>query len=174
MRHLPKHERYKCRECKRTKYGNYFLSETLCKKCGAKRRSPNVPVNLSDSIVVTANVERRIRKSADSAVPITIKYFLSAAAFYLTLIAVWGTGLGYAVSSAPMTESNGMRWVIGLGVFFGGVIIGNLVEEKSKGPKLERAKQVDGFDGKVALQTGRQLSQLVKNGLTRARIDRAD
>ena len=144
IRYLPRNQKFRCRECNRTKSGKYFLSDTLCRKCGAKEWAPpNVPIRISDSIVVTPNVERRLKKSADKSVPVTIKYRVSAASFYLTSFVAWAIGLEYALSSAPMTDSGGLKWIIGFGVVFGGIFMGIMVDDVFDGPRLERESRMN-------------------------------
>lgn len=55
-----------CRECGRWKSAEWFLSESLCKKCAGKRRTGknNPLVKLSSGHLVTRNVERKLERVA--------------------------------------------------------------------------------------------------------------
>ena len=66
FKHLPKSQRYRCRECGKSDFGNFFAYNTLCKKCAAKRRTPsiNYTKTLSNGLEVTNRVENRLRKDA--------------------------------------------------------------------------------------------------------------
>lgn len=66
---LPENKSYTCRECFRTKSGNYFISPTLCKKCAAQRRStvPTYATELPGGLTVTNTVEKRLRNQAEEA-----------------------------------------------------------------------------------------------------------
>jgi len=148
-RGLPRRERFKCRECGRCDYGNYFLTPTLCKKCGAKRRIkvPNVPVELSENLIVTEAVEKRLRKKAEGEIP------QSMAEKVGECISRWGTLLfwtsGYFVARAisdaifPFDEWTALFWYVMLAWCFGlpwanMVIIDRILAK----PKKKRGKKV--------------------------------
>ena len=110
--HLPKHERYRCRECDKSDYGNYFVSKTLCKKCAAKRRArvPTHAVSLSEDLTVTNYVENRLRKAAEPEVPQTLGYSIAEIAYPATLGLLWALGIAYAarvIPSLTAQESSG-------------------------------------------------------------------
>jgi len=62
---------YICRECNRVKSARYFISETLCKKCAAKRRliPTNNLVQIPFGPQITEAVLRRLRRKAEATVP---------------------------------------------------------------------------------------------------------
>lgn len=69
-----------CRECQRTKPGNFFISESLCKKCAAKRRLPkeNRIVTIGQEIQITQAALDRLKKKAALDVPTTWRDDLAA------------------------------------------------------------------------------------------------
>lgn len=70
-RELAGRQRFRCADCGRRKYVKYVPNGTLCRSCAAKRRRsvPNVLVTLTEDLVVTRAVERRLTKSAEADVP---------------------------------------------------------------------------------------------------------
>ena len=70
-----RHNKCVCRECGRKKPGNYFISETLCKRCGAKRRSrpQNEIVPVAPGLNATNQVLKRLKKKAYSETPKTLR-----------------------------------------------------------------------------------------------------
>jgi CxxC-x17-CxxC domain-containing protein len=59
--------RYRCEQCGKYGYGNHFKTDSLCKKCAAKRA--NLPVELADQLVITTNVHKRLTKKAEAEIP---------------------------------------------------------------------------------------------------------
>ena len=62
---------FRCASCGRIKRVKYVPTSKLCRRCAAKRRRnvPNVPVSLTENIVVTTVVEKRLRKKAEKDIP---------------------------------------------------------------------------------------------------------
>lgn len=83
-------ERRTCRECGKVKRVNYFLSDTLCKKCGAKRRSPkpNPVITLPNGIQVTKRVHEGLRRDAEQITPKTWRSHLANGVLALSLLAL--------------------------------------------------------------------------------------
>jgi hypothetical protein len=82
-----------CRECGKTKPGNYFISPTLCKRCAVKRRVrlPNPLVQSTDGIVLTNRSLQRLKKIAETEVTITFRYWIGSPVLFLAAIAgMWG------------------------------------------------------------------------------------
>lgn len=79
-----KHNKYTCRECHKTKRGNYFISPTLCKKCASKRRvkKDNTPIRFNDItnnteyLITPASLER-ISKRAEKEVEYGVLDFIA-------------------------------------------------------------------------------------------------
>lgn len=80
-----------CRECGRKKPGNYFISETLCKKCAAKRRGKidNPVVTVGEGVIATTVVLNRLRRKAESQVPYTWRDELARATPWLSFATLW-------------------------------------------------------------------------------------
>lgn len=91
FRPLPNYEMYWCRECDKYAAGNYFISETLCKKCAAQRRirKPNPVIKLPNKSVITSNVEQRLRKKAKAHIPSTLIDRLPIVIWPLSFIVCW-------------------------------------------------------------------------------------
>ena len=85
-----RNRRYVCRECGKSKLGNYFISETLCKKCAAKRRVPksNEMVSVTQDIIVTERVRERLISTAEHQVPFTIVDYIAHIARILAIVAL--------------------------------------------------------------------------------------
>jgi hypothetical protein len=135
---------YQCSECNRRKYGNYFLTSSLCKKCAAKKRhrKANPPVQLSTRILLTKNVEKRLAKRAEAAVPLTTAEKVGEWAIRLQLLLFWASGL--FLQAVLFDEWSGARWLFILSwmmfVPFGIMLAIDKVIEK---PRRERRQQVD-------------------------------
>ncbi len=70
-------ELFKCRECNRSKPRNYFISDSLCKKCAAKRRTPtsNYKINLGNEIEITSSTHKRLYNIANRTRISNIEFF---------------------------------------------------------------------------------------------------
>ena len=143
FRHLPKQEKYRCRECNKSGYGNYFVSETLCKRCPAKRRRRirTHTVQLSESLAVTNHVEKRLRKSAEAQVPKTLSYHVANCAPIGTTVVLWLLGIGYVVSDLPKPDNEGVNFLIGLAWFFLSLFAGGSLQDVSFDPIKKRKEQ---------------------------------
>ena len=105
---LSRNQRYRCRECGKRDYGNYFITEALCKKCAAKRRTvkPNPTVTLDQNLVVTSAVQKRLEKTAEASVPLTRADKLSEVATKVGVPILWVSA--YFIGRALFTEWSGM------------------------------------------------------------------
>jgi len=100
-----RHNRLTCRECGKSKSGNYFISETLCKKCAAKRRrpkprKPNPIVELDDGLKVTSNVATRLKGQSESEIPWTWREWLADLLLMVSYVVFWAIGWHYSVWSS--------------------------------------------------------------------------
>ena len=142
---LSRARRYRCSECCKSDYGNYFISETLCKKCAAKRRrkNPTYSVQLSENLSVTNNVEKRLRRDAEAEYPETLACRISEIGAGLTLLLSIVLGIWYGTSDAPKPESGGLKWLIALAwvmlTYLAFVLVGVILS----GPKHKRERQVE-------------------------------
>lgn len=72
FKHLPRDQEYRCRECSKTDFGNYFVSPTLCKKCAANRRiptarpAPTVIAPEPGRPAITNHVYKRFKNQAEN------------------------------------------------------------------------------------------------------------
>ena len=87
-------QRYQCSECRKRDYGNYFISPTLCKKCAARRRQkrPNLPVEISENLVVTTNIEKKLRRKAEDEIPRSNVEKVADLASRLSYLSFWASG----------------------------------------------------------------------------------
>lgn len=129
--HLPEGN-YRCRECSRVKPWNYFISETLCKKCAAKRWvSPsNDLVATSFGLKVTEAVLRRIHRRADRIVPRALRDHI--APFMPPIFAAIGIS-GYFLAVVSTSISLGPLLFIPLLVV--PVVVGVLVMQRLSRPR---------------------------------------
>ena len=106
FRALPKDEQYQCRECDKVDAGNYFISETLCKKCAAKRRLPMKPitVTLANKIVITGIVEKRLKNKARMDVPNSLLDSVALFVWPASFLSFWllGSVLFDGLSDFPL------------------------------------------------------------------------
>jgi len=112
-----------CRECGKRKRGNYFISETLCKKCAAKRRrprprKPNPILELEVGLHVTSNVEERLRGEATAQVPRTSSDRIAPFVLFLSYATFWVIGWHYSIGSVVIEylESLQQGWSTFLGL----------------------------------------------------------
>lgn len=75
-RQLAEGQTFRCSSCGRIKRVKYVPTSTLCRSCAAKtaakkrRAVPNVPVSITDNIVVTTAVENRLMTEAEKVTPV--------------------------------------------------------------------------------------------------------
>ena len=61
---------FRCSNCGRIRHLKSIPTSDLCRSCAAKKRAAqNIPVSIADNIVITAMVEKRLRKKAESDIP---------------------------------------------------------------------------------------------------------
>jgi hypothetical protein len=123
-----------CRECGRRKTRNYFISETLCKKCAAKRRipqpnplcaisHPDPTLDSKESIAITARVETRLRREAEHEVPKTPRDHVAALTPYTAMAVFWAAGLLFGYPSLVHPRHDGYFLIL----MWWGTIIAGLV-----------------------------------------------
>src|SRR2546427_4096827 len=97
---LGRHNEFVCRECRRKKPGNYFISESLCKRCAAKRRGkPYNPVEVVvDGIHITQYARKRLEKQARKQIPKTIRDYLAGPSFLFVTIVSWFLGVRFGTA----------------------------------------------------------------------------
>ena len=144
--HLPKGELYNCRLCKKSDHWNYFVSRTLCKRCASRRNSRrrSQVVQLSENIVITTEVENRLRKSAEQQVSKNPGYFVPDIASVLALLSVCFLGMVFAISSIPKPNIGDLWWLVGIAWLYIAYKVAILVGDKLGGMK-------DSWDTKVNL-----------------------
>ncbi len=86
-----------CRECDQEKPGNFFISESLCKKCAAKRRTtaPNPTVEVAEGVLVTEATLKRLRHRAKSQTPFTWRDWLARIVPVIVIPFFWYVGIFY-------------------------------------------------------------------------------
>jgi len=109
-----------CRECGRRKPSNYFISESLCKKCAAKRRRPRanpvVEVTLPSGrealtgapvaarpLLATQAVVGRLQRQAETMVPRTLRDHAASLLPPFAFATFWA--IGYFSGLSPLPES---------------------------------------------------------------------
>ena len=152
FRHLPKNERYLCRECGKSAYGNYFVSTSLCKQCAAKRRkrAPTRNVTLGENLVVTNYVETRLKKTDSMEIASNLPskpqgYYNDRIALWATLAVCWGTGILYGLSDLAKPNPSGLKWIIGLAWFFIPILVASMFADKFSGPRTQYERRVEGL-----------------------------
>lgn len=113
-----------CRECGRRKPSNYFISETLCKKCAAKRRVPEPnPLRAiphpdptlkhdTESVTATERVVKRLRRQAEHEVPRTPRDNLAALTPFTIVATFWAIGFLYGFPSLGPLRDQSLHWAL--------------------------------------------------------------
>lgn len=113
-----------CRECGRRKPSNYFISETLCKKCAAKRRAPEPnPLRAlshpdptlkpnTESVTATERVVKRLRRQAEHEVPRTPRDHLAALTPFTIVATFWAVGFLYGFPSLRLLRDQSLHWTL--------------------------------------------------------------
>jgi hypothetical protein len=161
FRHLPKDEKYLCRECNKSGYGNYFVSVSLCKKCAAKRRRriPAHTIQLSEKLAVTNYVEKRLRKSAEAETPKTLGYHVASCTQIGTMVVMGLLGIGYATSDLPKPNNEAINVLLGLIWFFLAVYSGVFLQNLPFSPVTKRKERVELRTLELARERARQLQE---------------
>jgi len=141
---LPRNKKFRCSECGLTNYGNYFLTSMLCKKCGAKRRRkvPNTLVSLSDHIVVTTAVKKKLRKKAESEIPRSLLDWLGSIV-QNCLFLIFGVS-GFFLARSLFELFSWPFWLFFIGWLLGGSYITNSAVDKTLSkPRADRKELID-------------------------------
>jgi hypothetical protein len=113
-----------CRECGKRKPRNYFISETLCKKCAAKRRvsqpnplrtiahpSTNVESN-TESLTVTERVVKRLRRQAEHGIPKTARDHLGDVTPFAIIAGFWAIGFIFGFPSLGLIRDKSLHFIL--------------------------------------------------------------
>jgi len=141
---LDMHRTYECRECGKRDYGNYFITATLCKKCAAMRRlrEPNVAVQLSNKVVVTKNVEKRLKRKAETVIPVSLTEKVGEGAIRVQFVFFLISGL--FLQAALFDEWTGTRWIFILGwMMVAPFTIMLVIDGVLQKPREERRHQIE-------------------------------
>lgn len=103
-----------CRECQKAKPGNFFISESLCKKCAAKRRLPkeNRVVTIGPQIQITQAALGRLKKKAALDVPTTWRDDLAAWMPVLCLLGLCVTAYGAVLIASSLRLGLAWYWYV--------------------------------------------------------------
>lgn len=103
-----------CRECQKTKPGNFFISESLCKKCAAKRRLPkeNRVVTIGQQIQITQAALGRLKKKAALDVPTTWRDDLAAWMPVLCFLGFCVTAYGAVLIASSLRLGLAWYWYV--------------------------------------------------------------
>jgi len=141
---LPEREKFKCRECGRFKSGNYFISPTLCKKCATKRRYvvPNVPVKITEQLIITTAVEKRLRKDAEVEVPRTkTDAILEDVVQRFILLPFWISA--FFIAHNLFEQFSGLYWIfVFVWCFPVPMVIDRMIDLIMSKPRKERAAKI--------------------------------
>jgi len=141
---LPKREEFKCRECGSIKSGNYFISPTLCKKCAAKRRRvvPNIPIQITEKLIVTKAVEKRLRKESAAEIPRTkTDTIIEDVVQRFIFLPFWASAI--FVANSLFTEFSGPYWIFVIGwCLIVPIIIDRTIDLIMSKPRKERADKI--------------------------------
>lgn len=90
-RELAKGRSFRCSQCGRRKFIKYVPTSDLCRECASRRRktTSNVPVLLTDELVVTKIVEKKLKKRAVSEVPASKALKIGENGQRFSFLAMW-------------------------------------------------------------------------------------
>jgi CxxC-x17-CxxC domain-containing protein len=138
-RGLAGNRRYRCAQCGKYDYGNHFKTDSLCKKCAAKRA--NLPVELADQLVITTNVQKQLKKRAEAEIPPSAVEKVSNLAGFL-LFPVFLISCPF-VARIFFDEWSGLLWCFIIGWAFVLPTVGLYAIDAIKAkPRQERREQV--------------------------------
>jgi len=141
---LPKREKFQCRECGRVNSGNYFISPTLCKKCAAKRRRviPNIPVQITEKLIVTKAIEKRLRKEAELKIPrTTTDAILEDTVQRFIFLPFWASAI--FVANSLFKDFSGLYWIFMFGwCFLLPLTIDRVIDAIMAKPRKERMAKI--------------------------------
>jgi len=150
-RELAGDRKFRCAECGRVKRVIYVPISNLCRRCaarkaGEKRRSiSNIPITLADNLVVTEAVEKRLRKKAESDIPLSRAEKLGNQISKWSILVFWASAyFAYLVARAMFPESlDKFLGVLLMGwAFFGPLVLIYIVDLLLNKPRKERAEQI--------------------------------
>jgi len=113
-----------CRECRKRKPSNYFISQSLCKKCAAKRRvqEPNTLRAIShpdptldpntESVTATQRVVKRLHRQAEHAVPRTPRDHLATLTPFTIVAGFWAIGFLCGFPSFGPLRDRSLNWTL--------------------------------------------------------------
>jgi len=147
-RELAGEQIFRCAECGKRKRVKYVPTSNLCRSCAARkaaetRRSvPNIPVTLTESLVDTKVVEKRLSKKATAEIPRTRAEVVVPIVHILQVSFFWVSG--YFVATILFGEPfSGAWWLFLLGWCVGAPYIVLLIIDKIlEKPIRERREKI--------------------------------
>jgi 5-methylcytosine-specific restriction endonuclease McrA len=149
-RPLAEGQTFRCASCGRVKHVKYVPTSNLCRRCAAKKRrtAPNVPVSLTENLVITTVVEKRLRKKAENDIPKTQAEIIGDRLGNWIVPFFWASGyfVARAISNAifPSEEWTALFWFVIVvwcfGLPYAGMVIIDRVLARPRNEREEKIK----------------------------------
>jgi len=146
-RELAENRRFRCVKCGRNKRVKYVPVSDLCRRCAARkitearREKSSIPITLSENLLVTKAVEKRLRKKAQSDIRPTRAEKLGDLISKWCILVFWASA--YFVARAIFQEFSGLFWPALFAWAFGGpLFVMYVVDLLLAKPRKERADQI--------------------------------
>lgn len=149
-RQLAEGQTFRCASCRRIKRVKYVPTSDLCRRCAAKKRRsvPNVPVSITDNLIVTTAVEKRLEKEAHKVIPDLPPFRQEEIAFWVELT-FWALFIVLTVYMMGSKELNILVWLALLGT---GILLHFVIRGMMAKPRREREKRVAECREQLALK----------------------
>lgn len=166
----PRKERTSCKHChdviwrkpRRTRSGRYYVETCVCKDCSIENRAslrPTLAVQLTEGLVITNNVEKRLQQSAIAEIPKSLIHYSSEIGFWTVLLCCWTLGILYSIGDLPKPDNNGIRWIIAFAWFGVPFCPAFLVLEILSGPEKEREERIQQRVVELAQQRSQRIQE---------------
>lgn len=137
---------------RKTLSGRYYVPKGVCEDCAKFRRRsrPNPTVQLSDNLVVSSNVRKRLKNKAALEHPKTLIHELPGILTFLVVVASVILGMVYASSDIPKPPNLAWGWVVTLAWIGSTVGLIVAVQYLMSGPPQKRDRAIEQLTIKLA------------------------